>query len=116
MKQAKNVSSLDSFESYIARKRAEDDRVSLQVYRRELTPVLRRRRMRILLIVLAVAAVAILTLAFLIRSIQDSRAYDRYIEEAQMSTLSGDYDSALSLLRKAAMIDPSDECLLMMAQ
>ena len=116
MKQAKNVSSLDSFESYIARKRAEDDRISLQVYRRELTPAMRRRRMRILLIVLAVAAIAILTLAFLIRSIQDNRAYDRYIEEAQMSTLSGDYDSALSFLRKAAMIDPSDECLLMMAQ
>ena len=106
----------DGFESYVARKRAEDDRISLQVYRRELTPVVKRRRRRILLAVLAAAAVLVLTFAFLIRSIQDSRAYDRYIQEAQMSTLSGDYDSALSLLRKAGMIDLSDECLLMMAQ
>ena len=117
MRQAKvPPPSLEALDSYVTRKREEDDRVSLRVYRRELTPAVKRRRRRILLSVLVIAAVLVLSLAFLIRSVQDSRAYDRYIEEAQISTLDGDYDSALSLLRKAGMIDLSDECLLMMAQ
>ena len=116
MSRTKNSPPLDSFETYLSRKRAEDDQVILPVYRRELSPSVRRRRLRILFSLLAVAAAGILLLAFLIRSIEDSRAYDRYIQEAQVSTLSGDYDNALAQLRKAASIDFSDECLLMMAQ
>ena len=58
----------------------------------------------------------ILSLSFAINDISESRAYDRYMSSAREGTLSGDYDSALSALRKAAQIDATDDCLLLMAQ
>ncbi|MDO5445025.1 MAG: leucine-rich repeat domain-containing protein [Eubacteriales bacterium] len=70
----------------------------------------------VVLVLAIMAAAVILGLSFLIRDISDSRAYDRYMSAAREGTLSGDYDNALASLRKAAQIDATDECLLMMAQ
>ena len=65
---------------------------------------------------IAAIAVVLLSAALLIRNINENREYSRYITAAQTATLSGDYENALSQLRKAASIDMTDECLLMMAQ
>ena len=65
---------------------------------------------------IAAIAVVLLSAALLIRNINENREYSRYITAAQTATLSGDYENALSQLRKAASINVTDECLLMMAQ
>ena len=116
MKWAKGTSPGDGYETYLSRKRAEDDLIPQPVYRSNVAPDVKRRRNRIFLALLLIAAFGVLFFAMLIRSIQENQAYDRYIQEAQLSTLEGDYDSALASLRKAIAIDVSDECLLMMAQ
>lgn len=70
-----------------------------------------------LVIILSVLMVVVVfVLAFVIREIRDSRAYENYMASAREGTLTGDYDSALSSLRKAAQISATDDCLLMMAQ
>ena len=106
----------DSYESYLARRRVEEAGNSLHVYRRSRSPEKVRRSRIIFFTLVASAALLVSALAFMIRTIQENQAYDRYIETAQMNMLEGDYDSALSLLRKAGSIDFSDDCLLLMAQ
>ena len=106
----------DSYESYLARRRVEEAGNSLPVYRRSRSPEKVRRSRIIFFTLVASAALLVSALAFMIRTIQENQAYDRYIETAQMNMLEGDYDSALSLLRKAGSIDFSDDCLLLMAQ
>ena len=86
------------------------------VYRREVSDALQRRKTILYLLLILAIAVVLLSMAFLIRSISENRAYERYIDAAQADTLTGDYESALADLRKAAAINRSDECLLMMAQ
>ncbi len=86
------------------------------VYRREVSDALQKRKAVLYLLLIFAIAVTLISMAFLIRSISENRAYDRYIEAAQTDTLSGEYERALANLRKAAAIDRSDECLLMMAQ
>ncbi len=63
----------------------------------------------------AAAVVLVIVLALLMTGTGERREYKRYIEQANQSYQSGDYDSALSYLRKAANIDASDECLMLMA-
>ena len=68
-------------------------------------------------IIVALATVAVVAaLSFVIRDVGDSRAYDRYMTSSRECILTGDYDNALSMLRKAAGIDATDDCLLLMAQ
>ena len=113
----RSQSSGDSYERYIAQSRSGQYRDTAQpVYHRELTREVRRKNALLYLVLVAAVLVVIFSLAFLIRSVTDNRAYDKYMNAAQVSTLGGDYDSALASLRKAASIDMSDECLLMIAQ
>lgn len=74
------------------------------------------RRNTVFLIIVLVAVATIVSLSVLISDISENRAYDRYMETARESILTGDYDGALSFLRKAASIDATDDCLLLMAQ
>ena len=74
------------------------------------------RKNAVFLIVAAGAVAAIVGLSFLVNDITENRAYDRYMSEAREKILTGDYDGALSGLRKAAMVDATDDCLLLMAQ
>ena len=69
-----------------------------------------------MILVIALIIVMIVSLAFMIGNITEAKAYDRYMEAAQISTLNGDYDSALASLRKAEAAERTDECLLMIAQ
>ena len=104
----------DSYEQYLKSRGAEGERIP--VYRRVLPDAQRRKKTVLYVLLIAAIAVAVISLAFLIRSISENREYSRYMSAAQSSTLSGEYDNALASLRKAASIDMSDECLLMMAQ
>jgi len=74
------------------------------------------RRNRIFVIIVLIAIITIGGLAFLFKDITESRAYDSYMSEARDKILTGEYDNALSSLRKAASIDATDDCLLLMAQ
>ena len=72
-------------------------------------------RTKIYILIFAVIILATLIFALVFKNITDGRAYEKYIDAAEMSRSSGDYDNALSLLRKAASIDQTDDCLYLMA-
>ena len=82
-----------------------------------LTEAERRRRRRRILYMVATAAVAmlIIVVAVVLRSASEMRSYGDYLSQARCSYETCDYDSALAALRKAASIERSEECLLLMA-
>lgn len=61
------------------------------------------------------AAALVALLALLLYDKSDAHRYQKYRQQATQSYQNGDYDSALSDLRRAAAIDPSQECLMLMA-
>ena len=63
----------------------------------------------------AAAAALVLLLALLLHGNSDSARYERYRRQASESYKNGDYDQALSDLRKAEAIRSSDEVLMLMA-
>ena len=64
----------------------------------------------------ALAAVAVVViLALLLHGNSDAARYERYRRQAADSYQSGDYDQALSDLRKAVALNPSQECYMLMA-
>lgn len=63
----------------------------------------------------ALAAVLIIVMAVVLKSASDSRSYKTYYNTAQDSYYNGDYDSALSYLRKAVNVERTQECMLLMA-
>lgn len=77
----------------------------------------RRRadRRRAYIICTILAAIFIIAMAVVLMSMSDNRAYNDYMNQAQTLYYQKDYDGALSMLRKAAAIEKTDECLLMMA-
>lgn len=76
---------------------------------------LQRRKKHILFAILtAIAAIIIIVLALSQTSSADSREYKEYISQAEESYQAGDYDNALSYLRKAININYSDDCLMLM--
>ena len=64
----------------------------------------------------ALASAFIILLAVVLRNVSDNKSFNNYMEQARSSYYSNDFDSALSLLRKAAAIEKTDECLSMIAQ
>lgn len=64
----------------------------------------------------ALSALFIILLAIVLRNASDTRAFNNYMEQARTSYYSGDFDSALTVLRKAAAIDATSECMAMTAQ
>ena len=62
------------------------------------------------------ASVFIIAMAVVLMSISDNRVYNDYMNQAQLLYYNKDYDGALSMLRKAAAKEKTDECLLLMAQ
>lgn len=80
--------------------------------------VYRRRgpdRRLIYLICIILTAVLIISVASVLRSASDKRKYTDYMQQAQQSYYSNDFDSALAALRKAASIEKTDDCLMLMA-
>ncbi len=74
--------------------------------------VLQRRKY----VVAAVAAMLLVTiLAMLLYDNSDTKRYERYRSQATESYQNGDYDRALSDLRKAVALNPSKECYMLMA-
>lgn len=71
-------------------------------------------RWRMGLAIFVAAAVIIAVAAVMIGDL-DERDYARCMEQAVKSYQAGDYDSALSSLRRAESISYSDECLMLMA-
>ena len=76
----------------------------------------RPNRRRAYVICTILAAVFIIAMAVVLMSISDNRAYNDYMNQAQELYNKRDYDGALSILRKAAAVEKTDECLLMMAE
>ena len=64
----------------------------------------------------AFAAVVIIVLAAVASGISDKRTYNAYMEQAKASYYASDFDSALTYLRKASVLDGTSECLAMMTQ
>lgn len=81
-----------------------------------LTESEKRRRRRRVLYMLATAATALLIIAVavVLRSVSEMKSYNDYLNQARRSYETCDYDSALAALRKAASIDRSEDCLLLM--
>ena len=75
-------------------------------------------KLKIILIasIIVLLAVIILISAALMRTASENKAYDRYVESAQESIAAADYENALAALRKAAAIDATDDCFVLMAQ
>ena len=70
---------------------------------------------RAIIVCTVLAAVFIVAMAVVLMSISDNRAYNDYMNQAQMLYYNKDYDGALSALRKAASVEKTEECLLLMA-
>ena len=63
-----------------------------------------------------IAAVAVVVLiAIVLRTASENRSYSVYFSRAAESYAAGDYDSALTDLRKAASVEQTRECLMLMA-
>ena len=75
----------------------------------------RNEKRTIYIVCAALAAVFIIAVAVVLRGVSDKRVYNNYMQQAQQSYSSNDFDSALSALRKAASIDETDDCLMLMA-
>ena len=75
------------------------------------------KRKKIIFIVLTAAfAVVIIMMAIILRNISDTRAYNEYMNQARSCYNSSDFDNALTYLRKAYVIDSTNECIAMMTQ
>ena len=61
------------------------------------------------------AVVLIVVIAIVLRAASEKRSYSAYYNRAVESYACGDYDSALTDLRKAAAVDQRQECLMLMA-
>ena len=69
-----------------------------------------------LYVAVTIAAVTLVVLiALVLRTASENRSYSAYCSRAAESYASGDYDSALTDLRKAAAADQTQECLMLMA-
>lgn len=75
-----------------------------------------KRKKTIFIILTAVFAVVIILMAVILRNISDTKAYNEYMNQARTCYNSSDFDTALTYLRKASVIDPTAECLAMMTQ
>ncbi|MCR5576613.1 MAG: leucine-rich repeat domain-containing protein [Oscillospiraceae bacterium] len=77
----------------------------------------RRRvdRKRAYIICTILAAIFVIAMAVVLMSMSDNRVYNDYMNQAQTLYYQKDYDGALSALRKAAAVEKTDECLLLMA-
>lgn len=73
-----------------------------------------RDRRAVTAALLAAALLIIIAAAVLIND-PDRRSFERYLSRASASYQAGDYDSALSDLRRAESLGHSDECLMLMA-
>lgn len=63
----------------------------------------------------ALAAILIIVMAVVLKNASDNRSYKTYYNTAQDDYYNGDYDSALSYLRKAMNVERTQECMLLMA-
>ena len=69
-----------------------------------------------LYVAVTIAAVTLVVLiALVLRTASENRSYSAYFSRAAESYASGDYDSALTDLRKAASVEQTRECLMLMA-
>lgn len=69
----------------------------------------------IYLVCTVLAAILVIAVAMVLRNVSDRKIYNNYMTQAQQSFQSSDFDSALSALRKAAAMDKTEECLMLMA-
>lgn len=74
-----------------------------------------RRKNRIYIICLALAAIVLITTAMILKTMSEHQAYNEYMKQAQELYYRSDYDNALVALRKAALLEDSDECGMLMA-
>lgn len=74
----------------------------------------RRHRRGLYMLATAAAALLIIAVAVVLRSVSDMKSYNGYLGQARQNYEACDYDSALAALRKAASIERSEDCLLMM--
>jgi len=96
------------------RERHAPDRAETRGGETEKKTIRKKRAIYIICALLAAAVVA--AAAMVIRAVVDQREYNSYMALAEDSFQSGDYDSALSALRKAASIEKTDECMLLMSE
>ncbi len=77
-------------------------------------PKIKLNKKHLIFICAAVAAILVIAMSTIALN-SDRRSYNRYMAQAAEGYAFGDYDTALSYLRKAAEIDNRDECLILMA-
>ncbi|MDO4989551.1 MAG: leucine-rich repeat domain-containing protein [Eubacteriales bacterium] len=84
---------------------------------RSAAPPVRRpvNRKRAYIICIILAAIFVIAMTVVLTSMSDNRIYNDYMNQAQMLYYRKDYDGALSALRKAAAVEKTDECLMLMA-
>lgn len=70
---------------------------------------------RAVLLITILASVFVVAMAVVLMGIADNRRYNDYMNQAQQLFYNRDYDGALAALRKAAAVEKTEECLLLMA-
>lgn len=78
-------------------------------------PRRRTNKKRAILICTLLAAVFVVAMAVVLMGISDNRSYNDYMNQAQQMFFNKDYDGALAMLRKAASVQQTEECLQLMA-
>lgn len=75
-----------------------------------------KKKRTVYIVFTALSAVFIILLAVVLRSVSDTKAFNSYMQQARTSYYANDFDSALTVLRKAAAIETTTECMAMTAQ
>lgn len=75
-----------------------------------------RQKRTVYIVFTALSAVFIILLAVVLRSVSDNKSFNNYMQQARTSYYAGDFDSALTMLRKAGAIETTNECMAMTAQ
>ena len=70
---------------------------------------------RAIIVCTILAAIFIIAMAVVLMGLSDRRTYNDYMNQAQLLYYNKDYDGALAALRKAASVEPTDECRMLMA-
>ena len=74
----------------------------------------RNQKRTLYIIFTALAAATIIVVAFILKGAAEQRSYNTYYSNALQDYYNGDYDSALSSLRRASSISSTEECSMLM--
>ncbi|MGI5976112.1 MAG: leucine-rich repeat domain-containing protein [Candidatus Limivicinus sp.] len=96
--------------------RRENTAARMEAQTREIVARQNRKKRIVSLSFTVLTALIVILLAVILRSVSDGHSFNNYMDQARTYYYSSDFNNALTYLRKAAGIEPTTECMAMIAQ